>query len=631
MVLKQYLTNEQQIVDGATYQITEEFKHLRKVWENFQLGYLEDAQLRKYCGKMVTADVRAKTSVQPGVVKCKSATKEVLHVPVTVLSRVDTVTGSHLTPTGDETNKNNAGAVSIRYYTSVNDVKTGRTYKMTGNLDRLKEEWSKCRLEVTTAARIRNLLRKYVKVENLDREYNAVLVKIMDAENNFMQVPVTCLINEGEAGSARSTRKPASTSKSKPPPPSEAGAAPGNSKSYLKYPQIVRGRRYKVTDDLGLLEKWWQAKDLDRFVELKYFLLVEGSCRDLDNEDELVKLVWKNGTEEEWFPAEVLMQGSKQAATATSSKSTASTVAHQAAEQAQARNTDMLERYFTEAGGEYYLQDVKFAIRGREYTITGDLNRLTSMWKKCGLGEVEPEFLQTFLNRNVRVTQIQQDDQTCEIRFSDNYSERWIPASVLRPVLNATTTSAIAHTETRERPDTRRRPENNSDVTPTVILRPGDNVRLVKVARADYENCRGRLVQYLPDREKWRVHLLPFDKIVVVQPRNIKKEADEQEKFVSDISKIKIGSQYRVTKNYQHLASALEQMGEEVNDTANTEGVMEMLDEVVQVRRKFDSSQVECLFNNSESKFLPYYVLTEIDRAVGFEDQEDLRDIAGLM
>ena len=109
-------------------------------------------------------------------------------------------------------------------------------------------------------------------------------------------------------------------------------------------------------------------------------------------------------------------------------------------------------------------------------------------------------------------------------------------------------------------------------------MRTGDNVRLVRVARSDYENCRGRLVQYLEGKQKWRVHLEYWDKIVLVRASNIEKERTDN--GVQNISNIQLGSYYQVTTDYQLLVHSLEEMGERV-DNDSIESLVEVLGEMV--------------------------------------------------
>ena len=73
--------------------------------------------------------------------------------------------------------------------------------------------------------------------------------------------------------------------------------------------------------------------------------------------DETVKLTWKTGSEEEWFPAQVLTVSYSKAETSSSSKSNSQknrmNVGEEAANAAQQRNMDYLDQAYKSSGIEY--------------------------------------------------------------------------------------------------------------------------------------------------------------------------------------------------------------------------------------------------------------------------------------
>jgi len=617
---KNYLKDESQVVVGASYKVCDDLDKLYEVWSASKLGHFERHDLRQFLNKIVKASETRLTQqadgagrqvvpIDPGVVKCKSAKGDVLYFPVQCLSRVDTLSGDAVDPSGNKI-KETAGAKKPEYFTDMNDIKEGEYYRITSSLERLKVEWTKCHLEIMNISRLRSLLRKFVKVEKLEPDFNACLCS-GDHENDLTYIPFNCLLNptSREAGATKSSKKP-------PKPKDSAGSITDS--GYMKFADVVRGRRYKVTKDINHLREYWEKAGLDAFVELEYFLKVDGRCTDLDMHDETVKLTWKTGSEEEWFPAQVLTVSYSKGETSSSSKSNTQknrmNVGEEAANVAQQRNMNMdyLDQAYKSSGIEY-LRDAKDAVRERQYKVTGDIARMERYWRESGFEDVERDFLRRYLERQVRVIQIEIADQSCHVRLEDTMDNVWLPAQVLMKI------------STDDKQD-RRRPEQNA-----VLLRTGDNVRLVRVARSDYENCRGRLVQYLEGKQKWRVHLEYWDKVVLVRASNIEKERTDN--GVQNISNIQLGSYYQVTTDYQLLVHSLEEMGERV-DNDSIESLVEVLGEMVYAKSIDPSSKsVECVFNEGTSKSLPFSILYQVpgERERPQEDGEDIRDLIGYL
>jgi len=70
------------------------------------------------------------------------------------------------------------------------------------------------------------------------------------------------------------------------------------------------------------------------------------------------------------------------------------------------------------------IKDLKY------YTVTGDLAELKKEWAEAELGELDDEDFQLYLNRKVRVIEIEEDDDTINVRF-DNHDTQWFPVGCL--------------------------------------------------------------------------------------------------------------------------------------------------------------------------------------------------------
>merc|ERR1719433_2446164 len=70
------------------------------------------------------------------------------------------------------------------------------------------------------------------------------------------------------------------------------------------------------------------------------------------------------------------------------------------------------------------IQDLKY------YFVTLDMAELKKERLEAELGEMDDEDLEAYLGRKVRVIEIEDDDDTCNVRF-DNHDSQWFPVGCL--------------------------------------------------------------------------------------------------------------------------------------------------------------------------------------------------------
>merc|ERR1719168_312427 len=70
------------------------------------------------------------------------------------------------------------------------------------------------------------------------------------------------------------------------------------------------------------------------------------------------------------------------------------------------------------------IKDLKY------YTVTSDLAELKKQWLEAELGELDDEDYEIYLGRKVRVIEIEEDDDTINVRF-DNHDTQWFPVGCL--------------------------------------------------------------------------------------------------------------------------------------------------------------------------------------------------------
>merc|ERR1719483_1794496 len=70
------------------------------------------------------------------------------------------------------------------------------------------------------------------------------------------------------------------------------------------------------------------------------------------------------------------------------------------------------------------IKDLKY------YSVTTDLAELKKQWMEAELGELDDEDYELYLGREVRVIEIEDDDDTINVRF-DNHDTQWFPVGCL--------------------------------------------------------------------------------------------------------------------------------------------------------------------------------------------------------
>merc|ERR1719428_2145696 len=64
------------------------------------------------------------------------------------------------------------------------------------------------------------------------------------------------------------------------------------------------------------------------------------------------------------------------------------------------------------------------------YKVTTDLAELKREWYEAELGELDDEDFETYLGREVKSLDVEEDDDTVNVRF-DNHDTQWFPVGCL--------------------------------------------------------------------------------------------------------------------------------------------------------------------------------------------------------
>merc|ERR1719190_170860 len=78
------------------------------------------------------------------------------------------------------------------------------------------------------------------------------------------------------------------------------------------------------------------------------------------------------------------------------------------------------------------------------YFVTKDMAELKKMWAEAELGELDDEDFQTYLGRKVYAIDLEEDDDTMNVRF-DNHDTQWFPVTALFSQSSAALPAASAN------------------------------------------------------------------------------------------------------------------------------------------------------------------------------------------
>lgn len=592
-----YLDHNDQVVVGADYQITDDLEHLKKFWGtmNDALGELPEHILRKYLGKLVFATEKRR----PGVVKCLDRRGTTYLLPVRAIARIDIERGSYLAPERLHTNSvTKPSTIRPKHFTNLDDFDTGDIVKVTSDLTFLKAKWREADLPTIGEGMIRKLLRSRVKVENKETGSHTVVVRGTFGYGKEITLPWRSLMRVDDSSTFTSLSKPSQSKENEV-------------KEMVCFDDFRIDRKYRVTTTAEELEEIWLSCDLDPMVDVSYFLQKEGWCTGTDAQDQLIKIEWSG--EYEWFPWNVLSElpnAKKERKPRSSVWESTSTRSSAEWERFQTYggvswrstgfgNDECNDREFFayeghSSAGKHttYVEDASKVLLGSAYSVTNSLRLLKQSFKKSDIVDLGDEFYEKLLGRDCRALQVDLSDDTVQIRFVDTMGDRWLPASCLKKKV-----SFGNRTEMKDLPSSRE-------------FQFGDMVRLHGVANIEYENIRGRLVEYIrptqlhPNGGKWRVKLLKLDRIVRVMAKNLTLDNTLPDS-VKALTDVVVGKSYRITDDCSKLLQAMPKI---VSKKA-----MELVTSTITVKTvNPELGTVTCVLERGKIEVIPFHCLERI-------------------
>lgn len=205
-----------------------------------------------------------------------------------------------------------APAKPFAYFTSLDEIEESQLVQITSDLAFLQEKWKTAGLaENDELKEFCNQVGKVVEIESSDdtlqiqwENYDTCWVPAFACGRASSGAKATIpgtnnsWLNEGQAVGAEFEEEQQNTNEE-------------NDDRYLpnaEDPAVIVGNTVRVTKDLPFLEERWKAADLEKNDKISAFLGAVGTIKEINEDNDSVKLQWKN-EKEDWIPVQACLDG----------------------------------------------------------------------------------------------------------------------------------------------------------------------------------------------------------------------------------------------------------------------------------------------------------------------------------
>merc|ERR1719242_1806323 len=272
---------------------------------------------------------------------------------------------------------------------TMDTIKDLKYYFVTTDLADLKKQWMEAELGELDDEDYELYLGREVRVIEIEEDDDTINVRFDNHDTQWF--PVGCLYKKVEG--AAPAAAPA------------ASAEPGLVQMTMD--TIKERKYYYVTKDLAELKKAWEEAELGELddEDFEIYLGRKVYAVDIEEDDDTMNVRFDNH-DTQWFPVSTLYMKSEAPAAAPAKKAESS---------ANAGRTQMTMDTIKER---------------KYYFVTTDMAQLKAAWAEAELGELDDEDFELYLNRKVYAVDLEEDDDTMNVRF-DNHDTQWFPVSCL--------------------------------------------------------------------------------------------------------------------------------------------------------------------------------------------------------
>merc|ERR1719483_530387 len=264
---------------------------------------------------------------------------------------------------------------------TMDTIKDLKYYSVTTDLAELKKQWMEAELGELDDEHYELYLGREVRVIEIEDDDDTINVRFDNHDTQWF--PVGCLFKKVEG--AAPAAAPA------------ASAEPGLVQMTMD--TIQERKYYYVTKDLAELKKAWEEAELGELddEDFEIYLGRKVYSVDIEEDDDTMNVRFDNH-DTQWFPVSTLYMKSEAPAAAPAKKAESS---------ANAGRTQMTMDTIKER---------------KYYFVTTDMAELKAAWAEAELGELDDEDFELYLNRKVYAVDLEDDDDTMNVRF-DNHDD----------------------------------------------------------------------------------------------------------------------------------------------------------------------------------------------------------------
>lgn len=359
------------IKDLKYYTVTTDLADLKKQWMEAELGELDDEDYELYLGREVRV---IEIEEDDDTINVRFDNHDTQWFPVGCLYKKVEGAAPAAAPA--------ASAESGMVQMTMDTIRERKYYFVTKDLAQLKAAWEEAELGELDDEDFELYLGRKVYAVDIEEDDDTMNVRFDNHDTQWF--PVSTLYEKSETAAA---------------PAKKAESSANAGRTQMNMDTIKERKYYFVTTDMAQLKAAWAEAELGELDDEDFELYLNRKVYaiDLEEDDDTMNVRFDNH-DTQWFPVSCLYQEGASAASSPNGKRKQMTM------------DTIKERKY--------------------YFVTKCMKQLKQAWAEAELGELDDEDFQLYLGRKVYAVDLEEDDDTMNVRF-DNHDTQWFPVSTL--------------------------------------------------------------------------------------------------------------------------------------------------------------------------------------------------------
>lgn len=359
------------IKDLKYYTVTTDLADLKKQWMEAELGELDDEDYELYLGREVRV---IEIEEDDDTINVRFDNHDTQWFPVGCLYKK--VEGA--APAAAPAATAESGMVQM----TMDTIRERKYYYVTKDLAQLKAAWEEAELGELDDEDFELYLGRKVYAVDIEEDDDTMNVRFDNHDTQWF--PVSTLYEKSETPAA---------------PAKKAESSANAGRTQMNMDTIKERKYYFVTTDMAQLKAAWAEAELGELDDEDFELYLNRKVYaiDLEEDDDTMNVRFDNH-DTQWFPVSCLYQEGASAASSPNGRRKQMTM------------DTIKERKY--------------------YFVTKCMKQLKQAWAEAELGELDDEDFQLYLGRKVYAVDLEEDDDTMNVRF-DNHDTQWFPVSTL--------------------------------------------------------------------------------------------------------------------------------------------------------------------------------------------------------